>query len=70
MESAVQREWQRAMPNADWSTVAGPIQDVWDDVAQEAASGAEGGADRRIPSQGSDQTVAARDIAPERQDAA
>ena len=45
-----------------WEDVEGPIRDVWEDVAAEAAMGAEGGADRRIPSQGTDQTVAARDV--------
>jgi len=70
VESAVQREWQQAQPGSDWSSVAGPIQDVWEDVAQEAATGAEGGADRRIASQGNDQTVAARDVAQQGQGAA
>jgi hypothetical protein len=47
-----------------WSDVAGPIRDVWEDVADEATTGAEGGADRRIPSQGADQQVPAREVVP------
>jgi hypothetical protein len=44
--------------------VAGPIRDVWEDVADEATTGAEGGADRRIPRQGADQQVPAREVVP------
>jgi hypothetical protein len=47
-----------------WDLVKGPIQDVWTDVADEAATGAEGGQDRRILRQGSDQLVPARDVVP------
>lgn len=63
-EAAIQREWS----NADlgrritWADAAGPVQDVWEDVTEEAATGAEGGADRRITRQGTDQQVAARDL--------
>jgi hypothetical protein len=46
-ESAVQRDWQAAGRAPAWSEVAGPIRDVWEDVAEEAAQGAEGGQDRR-----------------------
>src|SRR5947209_1289681 len=47
-----------------WSDVVGPIRDVWEDVADEATTGAEGGADRRIPRQGADQHVPAREVVP------
>jgi hypothetical protein len=73
IEAAVRQDWETtardgggassALP-APWSEVAGPIRDVWEDVADEATTGAEGGADRRIPRQGADQDVAARDVVP------
>ena len=47
-----------------WSDAQGPVRDVWEDVAEEAATGAEGGAARRIAHQGTDQSVAARDLKP------
>ena len=53
-----------------WQDATGPMRDVWEDVAQEALTGAEGGADRRVPSAGTDQSVAARDVIPPRQGAA
>jgi hypothetical protein len=78
VESSVRREWERARPVPDavagsapgvlaWSDVAGPIHDVWADVAEEASFGAEGGADRRIPRQGTDQSIPARDVVPSRE---
>jgi hypothetical protein len=69
---AVQREWRasRLGQIGSWRDAEGPLQDVWQDVAEEAATGAEGGADRRIPRQGSDQTIAARDLQPPTQGAA
>jgi hypothetical protein len=64
VEATIQRAWA----NADlgrritWAGALGPMRDVWEDVAEEAATGAEGGADRRIARQGTDQQVAARDL--------
>ena len=62
--NAVQREWSgsRFAGGTAWQDAEGPLRDVWEDVAEEAATGAEGGADRRISRQGSDQSVAARDL--------
>ena len=60
-EASVRRDWQAAHPDVSWERVAGPIRDVWEDVAREAAT-AEGGAERRIPRQGGDQAGPARDI--------
>lgn len=60
VESAVRQDWGTRAPG--WDLAAGPIRDVWEDVAEEAAMGAEGGRDRRIPRQGGDQEVAARDL--------
>lgn len=64
--NAVQREWlgSRFASGMAWQDAEGPLRDVWEDVAEEAATGAEGGADRRIARQGSDQSVAARDLEP------
>ena len=69
---AVEREWAATSRSErlDWSAAEGPLRDVWQDVAEEAAMGAEGGADRRIPHQGSDQSIAARDLEPPAQGAA
>ena len=61
-EASVRREWEAARTERRWPDVAGPIRDVWEDVAEEATQGTEGGADRRIPGPGTDQTVAARDL--------
>lgn len=70
VESALQRDWESLAPRPlSWSDALGPIRDVWEDVAEEATRGIEGGADRRIPRQGTDQSVAARDLNPN-QDAA
>ena len=71
VDVSVEHEWSesgfpRSLP---WAEAAGPVRDVWEDVAQEAATGAEGGADRRIPHQGTDQSLPARDIEPPRQGA-
>ena len=63
-EAAVQRDWQAAGRQPSWEQVAGPIRDVWEDVAEEASQGAEGGQERRIPRQGADQDVAVRDLDP------
>jgi hypothetical protein len=64
VEAAVQSDWQSAGRAPDWAAVAGPIRDVWEDVAEEAAQGAEGGQDRRIPRQGNDQSGPARTMTP------
>ena len=63
VEASVRASWDAA-PEAGlaWSAVADAVHDVWDDVAEEAATGAEGGADRRIPTSGSDQSMPARDV--------
>jgi hypothetical protein len=70
--NAVQREWSgsRFAGGLAWQDAEGPLRDVWQDVAEEAATGAEGGADRRITRQGSDQSVAARDLEPPKRGAA
>jgi hypothetical protein len=72
VETTVSREWQRSTyaQRLAWRDAAGPVRDVWEDVAQEALTGAEGGADRRIPTAGTDQAVAARDVLPPRGGAA
>ncbi len=66
VEATVRADWASRGSALTWDLVAGPIRDVWEDVAEEAAIGAEGGGDRRIPRQGNDQTVAARDLRPPR----
>jgi hypothetical protein len=68
----VEREWSASSLSrgVSWADAEGPLRDVWEDVTEEAATGAEGGADRRIPRQGSDQSVAARDLQPPTQGAA
>jgi hypothetical protein len=65
-EAAVERDWQASefSRGTPWSEAAGPLRDVWEDVAEEAATGAEGGAARRIASAGTDQSVAARSLEP------
>jgi hypothetical protein len=60
----VRRDWERSTPALAWDVAEGPIRDVWDDVAADASTGAEGGQDRRIPRQGTDQSVPARDVVP------
>ena len=47
-EPSVRAEWQRTHPADSWNNVAGPIRDVWEDVAAEAGSVAEGGRDRNV----------------------
>ena len=72
VEAEVRRDWQAAagadggpgLAGRAWSEVLGPIRDVWEDVADEATLGAEGGAERRIPRQDTDQRGAAREIVP------
>lgn len=49
VEASIRREWESTQAEP-WDAVAGPIFDVWEDVAEDAATSAEGGADRRIPS--------------------
>jgi hypothetical protein len=61
VEEIVRRGWDGPQR---WEDVRGPIRDVWEDVAEEAATGAEGGQDRRIARQGTDQSVPARDVMP------
>jgi hypothetical protein len=66
VETELRGAWA-ARPGASmWSEVAGPVRDVWEDVSHEAALGAEGGGDRRIPRQGTDQAGPARDVVPPR----
>ena len=62
---------RRELARANGAGVAGrsgprPIDltGSWEDVADEATTGAEGGADRRIPRQGTDQLIPARDVRP------
>jgi hypothetical protein len=62
VEALLQADWDATPRGLDWSTAAGPIRDVWEDVAAEAATGAEGGQDRRIPRQGNDQSGPASDL--------
>lgn len=49
VESTVREEWTRTHDAQSWDSVADPIRDVWEDVAAEAATFAEGGQDRSIP---------------------
>jgi hypothetical protein len=72
VESAVRGDWESSELSGalSWPDAAGPIRDVWEDVAEEAATGAEGGAARRIAGPGTDQSVAARDVVPPRSGAA
>jgi hypothetical protein len=63
VEATLREHWQSNAPLAiSWSEAAGPVRDVWEDVAEEATQGAEGGADRRVARQGTDQSIAARDV--------
>jgi hypothetical protein len=62
VEASLRETWQSTSPGMRWADAADPIRDVWEDVAEEASTGAEGGADRRIARQGTDQSVAAHDI--------
>jgi hypothetical protein len=62
VEPMLQRDWQ-AQAGAAWSDAAGPIRDVWEDVAAESIT-PEGGADRRIPRQGADQSGPASQVVP------
>jgi hypothetical protein len=62
------RAWSEAQPTLqrdwpNWSDVSGPIRDVWEDVAAESAT-PEGGADRRVPRQGADQSGPASQVVP------
>jgi hypothetical protein len=50
VEAEVRRDWESQSGTAAWADVEGPIHDVWEDVADEASQGAEGGRDRLIPS--------------------
>lgn len=68
VESEVRSRWEARSSSHPWESVAGPVRDVWEDVAAEATTGAEGGQDRRIPRQGTDQSVAARDLLPPQPD--
>jgi hypothetical protein len=43
----LEREWQSMPGSLPWQQVSDPVRDVWQDVADEARRGAEGGADRR-----------------------
>ena len=48
-EQGVRREWESSIGLMAWDDVAGPIRDVWEDVAAEGATFAEGGRARNIP---------------------
>jgi hypothetical protein len=50
-EADVRRAWS-SHSSVPWKEVAGPVHDVWEDVAEEASMGAEGGRARRIPPRG------------------
>lgn len=47
VEPSLRRDWEARGSGVPWSDVAGAVQDVWQDVADEARTGAEGGAARR-----------------------
>ncbi len=47
VEPSLRQAWEAQAPGASWDRVAGPMQDVWQDVAEEAQTSAEGGAARR-----------------------
>ena len=64
VEADLRRDWDSSPRGFAWDVASGPIRDVWEDVAAEASTGAEGGQDRRIPRQGTDQSVPARDVVP------
>jgi hypothetical protein len=61
VEDQLRQDWHGSIA---WDSVKGPVRDVWEDVADEATTGAEGGQDRRIPRQGTDQVGPARDVVP------
>ena len=63
VEPTLRRHWEAEPGRPAWSEVAGPIRDVWEDVAAESTI-PEGGADRRIPRQGADQSGPASDVVP------
>jgi hypothetical protein len=48
VESSVRQDWQSRRGSLAWDEVAGPIRDVWEDVAAEAARFAEGGRTRNL----------------------
>ena len=63
VEAGVRRDWESGgRAQLAWAEVAGPIRDVFEDVADEATTGAEGGQDRRVARQGGDQVGPARDV--------
>jgi hypothetical protein len=63
VEAMLRADWRSNPPVVmSWEDAAGPLRDLWEDVAEEAATGAEGGADRRIARQGTDQSISARDV--------
>lgn len=47
VEPDVQRAFMARHPDVPWERVEGGLGDVWEDVADEAQRGAEGGAERR-----------------------
>jgi hypothetical protein len=61
IEATLRRNWEGGPGRSAWSEAAGPMRDVWEDVAAEATT-PEGGADRRVPRQGADQSGPARDV--------
>lgn len=62
VEASVQRAWQAQGSGLSWAEAAGPIRDVWEDVAAEATT-AEGGAERRVRQPGADQSGPASSVA-------
>jgi hypothetical protein len=64
VEADVRHNWESQSRACEWDVASGAIRDVWEDVAAEATTGTEGGQDRRIPRQGTDQSVPARDVVP------
>ena len=63
VEATLRRHWEAEPGRPAWSEAAGPIQDVWEDVAAESTT-PEGGADRRVPRQGADQSGPASQVVP------
>src|SRR5205085_11084138 len=63
VEPTLQRDWQAQPGRPAWSDAAGPIRDVWEDVAAESTT-PEGGAGRRVARQGADQSGPASEVIP------
>jgi hypothetical protein len=63
VEASLRRDWEAQGREPGWAEAAGPMRDVWEDVAAESTT-AEGGAERRISRQGADQSGPARNVTP------